>query len=129
MAYRSGLEERVAKIFDINNIPYKYESKKYKYVIESNYTPDFFVGDLVLEIKGFFKPEQRRKMLAVKRQHPELDIRMIFQRNNTLSKQSKTCYGDWCDKHGFPWCIFPHIPKEWFNELPRSNHKKSSGKK
>ena len=56
MAYRSGLEERVAKLFDINKIPYTYESKKYKYIIESNYTPDFFVGDTVYEAKGFFKP-------------------------------------------------------------------------
>lgn len=126
MAYRSGLEERVAKLFDINKIPYTYESKKYKYVIESNYTPDFFVGETVYEAKGFFKPEQRRKMLAVKKQHPELDIRMIFQRNNTLSKSSKTTYGDWCDKHGFPWCVFPLIPKEWFNELPRSHKQKAS---
>ena len=132
MAYRSGLEERVAKLFDINNIPYTYESKKYKYVIESNYTPDFFVGDTVYEAKGFFKPEQRRKMLAVKRQHPDLDIRMIFQRNNTLSKSSKSTYGDWCYKHGFPWAVFPLIPKEWVNELPRphkQNASKPSGKK
>ena len=56
-------------------------------------------------------------MLAVKKQHPELDIRFIFQRNNTLTKRSKTTYGDWCDKHGFPWCIYPHLPPEWFDEV------------
>ena len=55
-------------------------------------------------------------MLAVKKQHPELDIRFIFQRNNTLTKRSKTTYGDWCDKHGFLWCIYPHLPPEWFDE-------------
>ena len=55
-------------------------------------------------------------MLAVKKQHPELDIRFIFQRNNTLTKRSKTTYGDCCDKHGFPWCIYPHLPPEWFDE-------------
>ena len=52
-------------------------------------------------------------MLAVKAQHPELDIRFVFQRNNTLSKQSKTTYGAWADKHGFPWCIYPDIPESW----------------
>ena len=52
--------------------------------------------------------------LAVKAAHPELDIRFVFQRNNTLSSKSKTNYGDWCDKHGFKWCIFPNIPTDWF---------------
>ena len=56
-------------------------------------------------------------MLAVKKQHPELDIRFIFQRNNTLTKRSKTTYGDWCDKHGFLWCIYPNLPEDWLNAL------------
>ena len=112
--YRSGLEERVAKAFDKDNITYLYECSKYSYVTESKYTPDFFLmNGVILEVKGFFKPSDRRKMLAVKQQHPELDIRFVFQRNNTLSKNSKTTYGDWADKHGFPYCIFPNIPPEW----------------
>jgi hypothetical protein len=111
---RSGLEERVSKFFDKANVPYLYEAQKYAYVTESKYTPDFFLkNDIILECKGFFKPSDRRKMLAVKTQHPHLDIRFIFQRNNTLTKASKSTYGDWCDRHGFPWCIFPDIPPTW----------------
>jgi len=52
-------------------------------------------------------------MLAVKDAHPHLDIRFVFQRNNTISKNSKTTYGDWADKHGFKWCVFPNIPPDW----------------
>ena len=93
---------------------YLFEAERFSYVTESKYTPDFFLqSGVIIECKGFFKPSDRRKMLAVKNQHPELDIRFVFQRNNTLSKQSKTTYGDWCDKHGFLWCIYPDIPPSW----------------
>lgn len=114
MTYRSGLEERLGKHLDKHAIPYLYEVEKFAYVTESKYTPDFFLPNgVIIEAKGFFKPSDRRKMLAVKKAHPHLDIRFVFQRNNTLSKQSKTTYGDWCDKHGFLYCIFPNIPNEW----------------
>tara|TARA_E500000305_G_C4021013_1_gene238715 strand:- start:1706 stop:2056 length:351 start_codon:yes stop_codon:yes gene_type:complete len=114
MKYRSGLEERIAKTFDKENVTYLYEAKNYKYTLESKYTPDFFLANnVIIEAKGFFKPSDRRKSIAVVKQNPELDIRFIFQRNNTLSKNSKSTYGDWCDKHGFLWCIYPNIPPDW----------------
>ena len=114
MNYRSQLEERVAKKLDGGCVPYLYEASKYDYTLTSNYTPDFFLpNDVILEVKGFFKPSDRRKMLAIKQQHPDLDIRFVFQRNNTLTKNSKSTYGDWAEKHGFPWCIYPHIPEDW----------------
>ncbi len=116
MNFRSGLEERLGKYFDKNAVPYLYECQKFDYVTRSKYTPDFFLtNDVIIEAKGFFKPSDRRKMLAVKEQNPGLDIRMVFQRNNTLSKSSKTTYGDWCDKHGFQWCIYPDIPPDWLS--------------
>jgi len=115
MAFRSTLEERIAKLFDKKNVPYLYEARSFPYVLTSKYTPDFFIGDTIYEAKGFFKPSERRKHLAIKNQHPDLDIRFIFQRNNTLSKNSKTHYGDWCDKHGFKWCVYPHIPDSWIS--------------
>ena len=52
-------------------------------------------------------------MLAIKQQRPDLDIRFVFQRNNSLTSKSKNTYGDWCDKHGFQWCVYPNIPEEW----------------
>ena len=113
-AYRSGLEDRLGKFLDLNGVAYLYETEKFSYVTESKYTPDFFLPNgVIIEAKGFFKPSDRRKMLAVKAQHPELDIRFVFQRNNTLTKQSKTTYGAWAEKHGFKWCIFPEIPPDW----------------
>lgn len=114
MQFRSSFEERIAKALSKENIPYLYEANGYNYQLLSKYTPDFFLANgVILEVKGFFKPTDRRKMLAVKEQHPDLDIRFVFQRNNTLSKNSKTTYGDWCDKHGFLWCVYPHVPTDW----------------
>ena len=116
MAYRSGLEQRFGQYLDKHAVPYLYEVERFSYVTESKYTPDFFLPNgVIIECKGFFKPSDRRKMLAVKKQHPELDIRFVFQRNNTLSKNSKTSYGDWCDKHEFLWCIYPDIPPDWLS--------------
>ena len=45
-------------------------------------------------------------------------IRLLFMRNNTLSKVSKTTYTDWCEARG----IISHVsedgrlPTEWLNE-------------
>ena len=114
MNFRSGLEERFSKYLDKHAVPYLFEAERFSYVTESKYTPDFFFPNgVIIECKGFFKPSDRRKMLAVKAQHPDLDIRLVFQRNNTLSKQSKTTYGAWADKHGFKWCVFPDVPQDW----------------
>jgi len=115
MKFRSLLEERVSNQLTKDNVPFLYESNKYSYILTSSYTPDFFLSNgVILEVKGFLKPSDRRKMIAVKKQHPELDIRFVFQRDNTITRTSKTTYTDWATKHGFPSCVFPHIPPDWF---------------
>jgi hypothetical protein len=113
--YRSRLEERLAKWLDLNGFAFEYESLKLDYKIQAVYKPDFILPNgVILEAKGYFKPEDRRKMLAVKKQHPDLDIRLVFQSpHNTLTKQSKTTYGMWATKNGFPWCHERNIPSDW----------------
>lgn len=114
--YRSRLEERLARWMEVNNLPFEYETLKLKYTIEANYKPDFILPNgVILEAKGYFKPEDRRKMLAVKKQHPELDIRLVFQAPyNTLTKDSDTTYAKWAEKNGFLWAIYNNIPLDWF---------------
>ena len=117
---RSGLEEQVAELLDELKIPYAYESEKIQYVTEARYIPDFKVGDIYLEAKGYFKPADRKKMLAVKKCNPDLDIRLVFQAPyNKISKKSKTTYAKWADRHGFPWCAYYAIPREWLG-IPTS---------
>lgn len=87
------------------------------YVIHHDYHPDFTLGNgLILEAKGHLDQDDRRKMLAVKEQHPEKDIRFIFQNpNGPILKGSKTTYAAWCTKKGFPYCSYRAIPKSWLN--------------
>ena len=118
--YRSNLEERLAKSLERKGIPFLYETETFQYTVVSKYKPDFHLPNgVVIESKGFFPPKDRSKTLAVLREYPDLDLRFVFQRNNTLSKKSKTTYGAWCDKHNIPWCVFPNIPDDWFSENPK----------
>ena len=111
---RSKLEEQVANLLDDMGIEYTYEADKLHYVLEASYIPDFKIGNVYLETKGYFPPEQRRKMKAVKAANPDLDIRIIFQSpHNKINKRSKTTYSMWAEKNGFPWCAYYAIPVDW----------------
>jgi hypothetical protein len=115
MAFRSGLEEKVADLLTNLGVKYEYESTKVPYVLRCNYTPDFLLANGVfLETKGYLTEEDRRKMKAVKEANPELDIRFVFQSPfNKIYKGSKTTYASWSEKNGFKWCSYHSIPIEW----------------
>ena len=107
--------EKVADLLCNLDVKYEYETEKVPYTIPHLYTPDFFLPNgVVLECKGYWDADDRRKIKAVKQQHPELDLRMVFQAPfNTISKKSKTTYAKWCDKHDIPWTSFHNIPIDW----------------
>ena len=120
--YRSGLEVEAAaylkdrqKIVAYEKLKIEWEDLKYR-----TYTPDFELDNgIFIETKGIFDNEDRRKHLAVKEQHPELDIRFVFSNANAkLYKGAKSRYYNWCDKHGFLWS-HRLIPVEWLKEKGR----------
>ena len=113
--FRSKLEEKVASLLEGLGVSYEYESTKVPYTIQHNYTPDFVLPNYVyLETKGYWDPADRRKVLAVKRDNPDIDLRMVFQSPyNTISKKSKTTYAKWCDKHNIPLTAYHEIPMDW----------------
>ena len=113
--YRSNLEKNIADLLEGLGVSFQYESEKLGYTIEHNYTPDFVLPNYTyLEAKGYWDPADRRKILAVKRDNPGIDIRMIFQSPyNTISKKSKTTYAKWCEKHEIPWTSYKDIPIDW----------------
>ena len=113
--FRSKLEENIANLLEGLGVSYQYESEKLGYTIEHNYTPDFVLPNYkYLEAKGYWSPEDRRKILNVKKSNPEIDLRMIFQAPyNTISKKSKTTYAKWCERHEIPWTSYHDIPIEW----------------
>ena len=113
--FRSNLEKNIADLLTGLGVSYEYESEKLSYTIEHNYTPDFVLPNFVyLEAKGYWDAADRRKVLAVKRDNPDIDLRMVFQSPyNTISKKSKTTYAQWCEKHDIPWTSYHDIPLEW----------------
>ena len=113
--YRSKLEERLATLLTTLGISYEYESEKVSYTIQHNYTPDFVLPNhTYLEAKGYWDAADRRKILAVKKDNPDMDLRMVFQAPyNTISKKSKTTYAMWCEKHNIPWTSYHDIPLDW----------------
>lgn len=118
--YRSGLEEKVAAQLETAGISYGYEAQLLKYIKParvSKYTPDFILSNgIIIETKGRFVTADRQKHILIKDQHPDLDIRFVFSNPNTrISKQSKTTYAMWCDKHGFRYAK-ALIPSEWIAE-------------
>lgn len=117
--YRSGLEEVVDSTLKQRNIDGEYEKHKIKYTIpatEHTYTPDFRLPNgIFVETKGRFVVEDRKKHVLIKKQHPELDIRFVFQNSkNKIRKGSPTTYADWCIKHGFLYAD-KTIPQEWLD--------------
>ena len=116
--FRSKLEESVASLLEGLGISYEYESEKLSYTISHSYTPDFCLPNYIyLETKGYWDAADRRKVLAVKRDNPDVDLRMVFQSPyNTISKKSKTTYAIWCEKHEIPWTSYQEIPFDWLIE-------------
>lgn len=112
---RSKLEEKVAQLLKELGVSFEYESTKVPYILQCNYIPDFLLPNGVyLETKGHLTPEDRRKMLAVKKANPDLDVRFVFQAPyNKIEKRSKTTYAAWCEKNNFKWCAYHSIPIEW----------------
>lgn len=116
--FRSGLEERIADELSSQEVKFEFEKTKLKYTKPQKvhtYTPDFYIPkkDIFIETKGLFTSQDRQKMRLVKEQHPELDIRFIFNNSKSkISKKSKTTYAMWCEKYGFLYAD-KHIPKEW----------------
>jgi hypothetical protein len=116
--YRSGLEELIDNTLKSINIDGEYEQHKIKYTkpaTDHTYTPDFRLPNgIFVETKGRFVMEDRRKHLLIKQQHPELDIRFVFQNSkNKIRKGSNTTYADWCIKHGFQFAD-KVIPVAWY---------------
>lgn len=118
-ALRSGFEVRGAKFLDSKNVKYEYEALKITYVVPESthtYTPDFILpNSIITEYKGRFTPQDRKKMALVVEQHPELDIRMVFMVDNTLTKKGKTTYSGWCKKHNIKCHVARDgsLPDDW----------------
>ena len=125
--FRSGLELKIADYLKQQKCKYKYEALKIEWedLTYRTYTPDFVLGNgIIIETKGMFTLADRKKHLAIKKQHPQLDIRFVFENSNRrLRKGAKTRYYQWCNRHDFDY-YDRIIPEEWLKEKGKDKHPK-----
>ena len=123
--YRSGLEHQLSLYLDEHKVKYDYENIKIEWedLAYRTYTPDFILyNGIIIETKGRFLAADRRKHVAIKKQHPKLDIRFVFTNSRAkLSKGAKSSYADWCIKHGFRY-YDRIIPEDWLKEKGKNRH-------
>lgn len=117
--FRSKFEYIVNSQLKEKGIDFQYEGETNTiYYVEpakvKRYVADFLLSNgVIIEAKGFFDADDRKKHLLIKAQYPELDIRLLFMNSRaTLNKRSKTTYAQWCDKHGFQYADMS-IPSTW----------------
>lgn len=132
--YRSGFEADMAEFLSKRGIKFEYESHKVKYTapVQSGvcldctskrvgkvrrYTPDFTVGTIILETKGKLTSSERTKFIAIKKSNPGIDLRLVFQRDNKLRRDSTQHYSDWASANGFKYIIGVKLPAKWVREL------------
>ena len=117
--YRSGLEKEVAAYLRNTQKKVRYEVLKVEWedLRYRTYTPDFVLDNgIIIETKGIFDSDDRRKHREIQRQHPELDIRFVFSNAKAkLYKGAKSRYFNWCDQHKFQWANRV-IPEDWLKE-------------
>ena len=123
--YRSGLEHQLSLYLDEHKVKYDYENIKIEWedLAYRTYTPDFILyNGIIIETKGRFLAADRRKHIAIKKQHPKLDIRFVFTNSRAkLSKGAKSSYADWCIKNGFRY-YDRIIPEDWLKEKGKNKH-------
>lgn len=119
-AFRSGLEDRNAKHMDKLGVKYDFERFHINYVVparDAKYTPDFVLANgIIIETKGIWEADDRKKHLLIREQYPDLDIRLVFSNSNSkIYKGSPTSYADFCTKHGIQ-SADKLVPRDWLKE-------------
>lgn len=131
MRLRSGYEYQVRDALIAAHIDFEYETEiiNYKSLVRGSkceecgakiykqrkYNPDFIIHradytKLYIEAKGRLSSTDRSKMRDVQKQHPELDIRFLFQRR---SKKQMEEVEVWCLKFNFDYHFGTEIPGSW----------------
>lgn len=123
--YRNGLEKRVGEQLSNAGVSFGYEPRTVPISVpqrKATYLPDFWANNapIIIETKGYFYngAKDRQKLILVKEQHPELDIRIVFSdANKKIYKNSPTTYGKWATDHGFKWADKGIVPASWIKEM------------
>lgn len=130
--WRSQYERKIREWLDAYGVQYTYEGRQYDITVrvpgvkcqecgvpvyrDTTYTPDFYfpATGVVMEAKGKFDARARKVALAMQEQHPDVDYRILLQRDNWLSGKKKQRYSDWLTKQQIPWAVGKYPPAAWF---------------
>ena len=131
-AYRSKFESTIGHQLECSRTEYTYEAELIRFIqpaLPRTYKPDFIItsrsgNEIIIEAKGLWTYEDRYKHLLIKQQHPDIDLRFVFQRvSNRISKSSRISYRDICEGRGrgvWAGVTWPYsettIPEEWLRE-------------
>ena len=117
---RSGFEDKVLRNYP--GIDLFYETHQIPYQLA--YVPDLSLpkkagGIMHIELKGYLRPEDRTKMRRARKAHPNLDLRILFQRNEWLTTKHKMRYLDWAEKNKLKAHVSPsgQLPSDWLDEV------------
>jgi hypothetical protein len=129
---RSGLEREIHDQLVEAGVEFGYETEKLEYrkrVVRGickcgntdvfqrkTYTPDFILANgIYIEVKGRLTSQDRSKLLLVKQQHPNLDLRIIFGANNKIHRDKQKRYAQWASENGIKFGI-KQIPESWLKK-------------
>ena len=120
---RSKLELKFEEIIKEFDVAYDYEVTKIPYTIPEsnhNYTVDWtFINGLLVETKGYLSDHKERyKYVLLKQQHPDLDLRFVFDNPNKLCGGTKMTHSKWAEKYGFKYCSIKDVDqiKQWIKD-------------
>lgn len=117
--FRSGFEKTLAQQLVDAGVPFEFEADVILYVEPAKtrkYIPDFKLHNgIIVEAKGIWDLDDRKKIIMVREQNPKLDIRMLFQRDHPINRGAKTRYSTWCEKRDIPYAV-GKIPDSWLKE-------------
>ncbi len=118
MGLKSGFERSIDANLRSRGKEYTYETLELPYILHGTYHPDFMIngGAVVVEAKGVLDRDSKRKMVAIRKQYPDLDIRFLFMEADKKVPGTKQSHGQWATKNGFPWAEGIEIPEEWFEQ-------------
>lgn len=114
MALKSGFERTIVANLKSRKVSFTYEELTLPYILNGEYHPDFVLKDsgIIVEAKGYLDRDSKRKMIAIRKQYPDLDIRFLFMYADKKVPGTKQTHGEWATRNGYKWAE-GEIPEEW----------------
>ena len=103
--YRSKLESMVHTLLGDE---WLYEPFQIKYKVAHSYTPDFVLGGVLVEVKGYFRPGDTQKYKAIRDSLEGTDQHLVFFLSSPFKKVRKggmLTMSKWCEKENIPWFV------------------------